>query len=528
MIPTARKKKLLRFAFPIAVGMLLLLLSQIGLGFAAGNDNLPAREPRRLSSELLQQFVNEFEQQRHFYHVPGAAVAIVHNNEVILARGFGVRKLGESTPITAETLFSVGSLSKSMTAMMVGSLVDDGYFNWSTPINQLNPQFRLANDAATYKITLRDTFSHTSGLPDLEIVTAHSGLLPREIFQYLHGVTPDAPAGSSYLYSNTVFTVGSYSAVVAAEREVDENLGHEYRELVEERLFNPMGMKNSGLSSNFIRASANHATPYISRINGDIAQTGLTPIQAQFSEIGSLVPAGGIRSSAMDMSRYLLTLLNRGVSPDGHQVISNTNLQELFKPHIKLPSGPLFDSVSYGLGWMNTSYQGVPVLTHSGQIGGFSSTIALVPQANLGIVVLSNIDNAGLPFNQSIQYRLVEMLYDLQPRITTFTRKLYLEQAKQLSEFYQLLKPINTTVVGPFIGSYQLWGDPYQLQIRDKRLWLLRGGADLTELLRGPDNRYYGVSGSHIGLFIDLITGRDGHLAIRLNGKDKLYKSVTL
>ncbi|MDH5731794.1 MAG: beta-lactamase family protein, partial [Gammaproteobacteria bacterium] len=275
-----------------------------------------------ITPEIIKTLENYSEKYRQQLVVPGMAIAIVHNGKIVYAKGLGYRQIGRQKTVNAKTLFSIGSLSKSMTAMMAGSIVDDGYMQWDTPINQVLPQFELSDPMVTQQITMKNLFSHSTGISPVDQMLMLSGLSFPEYLRYIKTVPLLHPVGTVFNYSNTMYSLGGYAAVAATGELKEDEWLESYRELMHERVFEPIGMKHSGLSAEFIEESKNRAFGHRSNLQANMTSAGFDVFTEAYWDIETQGPAGAVRSNAVDMAKYLITILNHGISPKGDVVIS--------------------------------------------------------------------------------------------------------------------------------------------------------------------------------------------------------------
>src|SRR5918997_955691 len=177
--------------------------------------------------------------------VPGAAVAVVQNGEVVYQQGFGVRQLGGSEPVTPETLMMIGSITKPMTATMAATVVDDGELTWDTPVAQLLPEFAVADPALTEQLSIRNAFCACTGLPqrDPEFLFTSATLTPEHLVTSVREFPLTAPLGEQFQYSNQLFAICGYAAAAAAEGETD--LYDAYVSAMQQRLLAPLRMSRS-------------------------------------------------------------------------------------------------------------------------------------------------------------------------------------------------------------------------------------------------------------------------------------------
>ena len=275
----------------------------------AGEINLegepaPAVAEPVLPPELVADIEAYIEQMRELLNVPGVAVAIVQGGEIAYAEGFGVKEIGSDDPVTADTIFSIGSLGKAMTSMMVASLVDDGLIEWDTPLVEVMPQFQLSDEQATQQITLREALGMTTGLPNIDPILFLSGLPPEDYVEYLADVPLAAPPGESYVYQNEMYSVGAYAAAMAAGAEYGVDLFSTYTDLMQERVFDPLGMTSATFSAAEAEASPNHATPHFQSLNANLTETGFDVTPTHYMDIDTIAPAGTARMSATDVGAF--------------------------------------------------------------------------------------------------------------------------------------------------------------------------------------------------------------------------------
>lgn len=343
-------------------------------------DPPPLAQIEQATAELERRIETEMKKNG----VPGLAVAVVFQNKVILARGFGVREVGQPALVDADTVFQLASVSKPVGATVVAALVGEGLVSWDSRISELDPSFEMFDPWVTREITLRDLYSHRSGLPDhagdlLEDI-GYSGT---EIRRRLRFQPPISSFRSSYAYTN----FGLTEAAVAAARAT----GKSWAEVSEDKLYAPLGMTaTSSRYADFI-ANPNHAAGHIERDGAWI--------HAKQRQPDAQSPAGGVSSSVNDLTRWMRLQLDGGKF-EGKQFIDESALAATHEPVILTQFSPINGLPSfYGLGW-GVSYdkQGRLRLNHSGAFSmGAATLVGLVPSASLGIVILTNTAPIGLP-----------------------------------------------------------------------------------------------------------------------------------
>jgi len=337
----------------------------------------PAVTP--IPQEKLDLLVAELEKQRQTLHVPGMAIAVVKDDEVILAHGFGVDNVETNTPVQPDTIFAIGSSTKAFTSTLVGMLVDEGKMDWDDPVSDYLPYFHL-NVESTYEkaeVTLRDALSHRSGFTRMGLLFA-SGQIPREeVLLDATKAEPYAPLGEKFYYSNVVYM----SAGIAAGKVADTD----WDTLVRERIFEPLGMDSSTTSVTDAEKDPRLALGYL--WDEDLQAYEHKPMR----NVDNIGPSGSINSNVLDMAQWLRFLLGRG-EYEGNRLISEAKLNETWVTNINIT-----DTVGYGMGWMIREWEGQRVIEHGGNVDGFSAQVALLPESNLGFVLLTNASVSPLP-----------------------------------------------------------------------------------------------------------------------------------
>ncbi|MBB1401605.1 serine hydrolase [Pseudoalteromonas sp. SG45-1] len=318
------------------------------------------------------------------FDVPGMAVAIVENDKVIFAKGFGVTNLDTNKKVNKDTLFGIASNTKAFTTAALAKLVDEGKLSWDDRVIDHLPEFRLYDSYVTREMRIRDLLSHRSGLGlgqgDLMIWPSTDKSVD-EILAGLQYLKPASSFRSKYAYNNLMFvTAGEVVARVS---------GMSWNDYIEKNILQPLHMDNSRAGfSRIPKSNKNWAT-------GHIPMDGtLHPFFVNYLE--DFRGAGAIASSVSDMSQWLRTQLAGGKMPSGEQLFSEKQQAQMWHPHItSMTSKSAFESYhqqfrGYGLGWSIEDYHGFKKLGHGGGILGMVSQVTLLPEKNLGIVILSN------------------------------------------------------------------------------------------------------------------------------------------
>lgn len=373
----------MRFIRRRSIALLLLLLAPLALS-AVGPVHAQEATPARVQAAVAQ-LDGIVEQLMDRSGVPGIAIAVVYQNEVVSLKGYGVREAGTTAPVDADTVFQLASLSKPVASTVVAGVVGEGLVTWDDPIVDHEPSFQMYTPWVTSQVTLRDMFAHRSGLPD------HAGDLLEDIGydreQVLHRLRYQIPGSSfrsEYAYTNFGLTAAGVAAANAA--------GMSWEDLSAERLYKPLGMTStSSRFADFIAAP--------NRAHGHVLVDGQWVAKYQ-RDADAQSPAGGVSSSVRDLSKWLQLQLGDGMF-NGEQVINAEALGETHAPQI-VNNAAQYPSIErsgfYGLGW-NVSYddQGRVRLGHSGAFSlGAGTTVFLIPAEEIGIVVLANAAPIGV------------------------------------------------------------------------------------------------------------------------------------
>jgi CubicO group peptidase (beta-lactamase class C family) len=387
-------KQLFRLMTPtLRPFILVAALSLAAAGLVAQRANQPTTLPRDFDAYVAR-VMRQFE-------VPGIAVAVVQDGRVVLTRGYGVRKLGESTPVDEHTLFGIASNTKAFTATALGILVEEGKLRWDAPVIDYLPWFAMYDPFVTRELTIRDLLVHRSGLGlgagDL-LWWPPSTYNRKEIARRLRYIKPATGFRSAYAYDNVLYSVAG---------EVIETVsGQTWEDFIQSRILARVGMTGSSVRHSASAAGGNVATPH-APIDGKVR-----PIAPFASD--NTNPAGGINSSAADISKWLRVQLDSGRLADGSRLFSPRTTFELWSivtPYRvgRLPpelAGLQASFAGYGLGFEMRDFRGHKLVSHTGGLPGYVSRIALVPDRRLGIAVFTN-QESGEAF-QAITYRLLD------------------------------------------------------------------------------------------------------------------------
>jgi CubicO group peptidase (beta-lactamase class C family) len=387
-------------------------------------DAPPARQASPLNG-----FDRYIEHARVEFGNVGVAVAVVQDDRVVFAQGFGVKQSGMPARIGPDTLFQVGSTTKAIACASLGVLVDDGKLRWDAPVTDYLPDFQLRDPWLTRHLTLRDTVTHRSGIVGAPYLVM-SVMSEDEVIRQLRYATPDGEFRDSFQYSNPMYGVAGKVVATAT--------GMTWNEFVRRRLLQPLQMNRSGTSPyefwdpQFVAPTFQGSAPasrysYTDARDADVAMPHVMDDQRQphvvaWQSYDNAAAAGSIVSSARDMANWLILNLNEGRFA-GQQVLSKETVQTLHSvqnPRLdeKFPFETSIEG--YAMGWNKVRYRERSLLHHGGDLIGFNAYVALMPEERIGVVVLANsgqtVGGDNQAFRKAIALRAVDQLLNVPSR----------------------------------------------------------------------------------------------------------------
>lgn len=328
--------------------------------------------------------------------VPGLAIAVIKDDRIVLARGYGVRELGKSEPVDERTVFAIGSSSKAFTAAAIAMLVDEKKLKWDDPATQYLPGFQLYDPYVTRELTVRDLLAHRVGLDRGDQLWYATTFDREDILRRIRHLKPSSSMRSRFGYQNIMF--------LAAGQIVQSVSGKEWDDFVRERIFVPLGMNDTGTSIRTLSGSRDVATPH-AKFDGQV-------VPVAYRNIDNIAPAGSINSNVVDMAQWVRLQLGDGTYA-GRPVISAVAVKEMATPQtiIRLegPMARLYPEahfLSYGLGWFLSDYRGRKLVEHGGAIDGMRALVAMIPEEKLGVVILTNL--SGTILSVPLSYRIFD------------------------------------------------------------------------------------------------------------------------
>lgn len=354
------------------------------------------------AAQPLADFDTFVEDTRLSYEVPGVAVAVVKDGEVVFLQGFGVREEGQPGAVDADTIFQLASVSKTFTSAAVGVLVDEGKLGWDDPVLGYLPGFTLQDSYATLNTTLRDLLAHRTGLPAFTgDLLGKLGYDRAEVLRRIRYLEPATSFREVAAYSN----LGFLTAGMVAEA-VD---GSSWENVVLDRFLQPLDMTRTGFSPIALSGDANIAANHAAEASGEVQ-----PIP--WDESAVFGPAGGVTSTARDLATWMRMFLAEG-SFGGKQVLSADTVHEIFSPAMVAPlsfteTPPIYEDSGYtfALGWDTYTYQGHKIVEKGGALSGIRTVITLVPDENLGVAVLANLNLTFVP--EAVRAHVLEAYLD--------------------------------------------------------------------------------------------------------------------
>ncbi len=374
-----------------------LTLAVLALVIVATGSAVAQTEPFAGLNDYLLKAMKDWE-------TPGLALAVVRNDSVIFMKGYGVKKMGESAPVTPRTIFAIASTTKAMTAACLGMLVDSSKLKWDDPVTKYLPWFQLSDPYVTRELTVRDILCHRSGLERGDNLWYFSPYSREEVLRRVRFLKPAWSFRSRYGYQNIMF--------VAAGQIISSVTNMTWDDFIAQRLFAPLGMTRTNTSVKFLAGMDDVATPH-EKID-DKMQPVVWP---NFDNVGS---AGAVNSCVEDMAQWVRLNLNGGIYK-GKRLISSDAIKEMQTPQtiIRLDSldqalRPSNHFAAYGFGWTLRDYLGRKLIQHDGALDGMRARVVFVPEEKLGFVILMNSQNTNL--HSSIAYRILDYYLGGPPR----------------------------------------------------------------------------------------------------------------
>jgi len=406
----------------------------------------------------------------------GVAVAVVHNGKLIHSKGYGLKSISTNEKVDEHTLFGIASNSKSFTTSALAILVDEGKLKWEDKVVDYIPEFKMYDPYVTANFNIQDLLTHRSGLGlgagDLMFFPDGSDFTVEDVLNSFQYQKPVSAFRTKYDYDNLLY-------VVAGEL-VARVSGMSWSKYVKKNIMEPLGMINSAGVYQKLVDKSNVAMPH-SSINNKLIE-----LETYTKNDESLGAAGGIYSSVNDMSKWLLMHLNDGkYGKDlSKQLISVKNHKEMLKPHTNIrfntkPNTPYKSHFSaYGLGWSISDMNGYIIVDHGGALPGMLSKTVLIPELNVGVVVLTNSDPGGLSY-WTISREIIDAFIGVEQKDWVLEAKNWIESNESRGDSITdaVWKKVSETKIEPlklknYVGSYKdNWFGNIEISLKDGELW---------------------------------------------------------
>jgi CubicO group peptidase (beta-lactamase class C family) len=346
----------------------------------------------RAQNPLPNDFDQWIEAGMEQWNIPGMAIVIVKDDSIFLMKGYGVRKLGEAAKVNEHSLFGIASVSKHMTSTALAILVDEGKLSWDDRVADIIPWFELSDPWVTAHVTVRDLLTHRVGVGRmlgnrLQFMTDANR---DDVIRAMKYHEFEKPFRSGFVYSNVMYST--------AGQLIEYITGTTWDAFLKSRLFEPLGMQNTNTSITAISRNTNAAWPH-----QEIEKEVIAIPRRNWDNAG---PAGGVNSTMHDLALWLRFQLGTPGSLNETELVQSATMHEIHKPQVSLGStGAYGAQVSYGLGLYVRDYNGTRMLSHGGATDGFNTSAYLLPEHNLGIVVVSNVFSR---FNEAVCMTIID------------------------------------------------------------------------------------------------------------------------
>ncbi|MEJ1240798.1 serine hydrolase [Chryseolinea sp. T2] len=465
-----------------------------------------AAAQKPVSQKTINEFDSYVSKAMKEWDVPGLSIVVVKDGKILLKKGYGVRELGRQGAVDTQTLFSCASTTKAMTALVLGTLVDEGKLNWDDPVNKYIPELRLRDPYVTRELRVRDLLLHNTGVAGTDYFWDIADFTWEEMIQKLVHVEPSYSFRAGFEYQNTMYMI----AGVVIERIT----GKKWNDVMTERLFKPLGM-TSTVPDRVLTNSPNITKPHFA-INGEIKIIGYD----KSTRIGA---AGGVWSNVDDMSKWILALLDSG-KYEGGRLVKAASFRELFKPQTIAPHNdyPTFSIlkphwVTYGLGWYQIDYRGRMVNFHTGSLAGLTAIAGLLQDDRFGVYIFGNYDHAEV--RHALMYKAFDHFVlgndrDWNAEFKTLYTSLKQEHEKRVREFEndRVASTKTTLPLAEFEGEYvnEVYGITKVTVVGNSLRFDVNNGFLVAELPHWHYDTFYGAAGDHYKLSATFIVGVNG------------------
>lgn len=430
-----------------------------------------------------------------------------------------MRGTSDPRPVDLETRFMIGSVTKSMTSLLMASLADDGLLDWDARVIDTFPEFALSDPASTPLIRVRDLVNHSSGVPQLDVPILIEAMPPSRLIASIQRIPVQAAPGQVFGYSNQMYATGGFLAAALAGAPVDDaGLANGFASELGARVFEPIGMPRTTLDFDAAIADDDHALPHGYNPMSDAVEATLLE-RERF--VVPVAPAGAAWSNITDMAHYAITQFD-GVSPSAARIVSRENLAETHTPQISIAEG-----VGYAMGWVvQDDGMGERRLWHNGGTTGFTADVLLLPERSAGVVVLTNAANAEA-FYEAVNRYVIESLTGSEHADDADLVASADALREALRELASQMTSVDATLAEPLVGRYDHHVD---VTLDDDRLVLNTDFGPYSLLATGTPGAYLsagvttGVAAAQYGPDAAGIPG----LVVGTPGTDGIDQAITL
>lgn len=346
------------------------------------------------------------------YGVPGVGLAVIEHGALRYVKGYGVRDVRTRAPVTVNTQFAIGSVTKSFTALDMMVLVENGQVDLDAPVTTYIPEFKLSNPASTRTVTVRNLLTHSSGLVRTDASTFNPKLTAKDIIAAAATTPLVGKPGKTFVYSNV-------NTIIAGEI-ISRVSGQPWDVFTRQRVLRPLGMNTATLSIEELKKQPDIAAPHELNVKGG----GSRP--TRYLTLGADAPAGAVNASVTEMARYVRFQLG-----DGSPLLSQARLDEMHRGQIAAPDfnlpgifadqahkvaprsadvpASLVTDEHYGFYWGVETFLGAKLVQHGGNVTGETANITLLPKQRSGVVILANVEGANT-FMEAVRLHVAEVL----------------------------------------------------------------------------------------------------------------------
>lgn len=408
---------------------------------------------------------DDFAQKMHAYtaqavqdwQIPGLAITVVKDGEVLFSQGYGVLTLGTTDSVSPQSLFLCASTTKAFTAFGIGLLVDQGKLSWDDRVIDHLPGFQLQDPYVTREVRVRDLLCHRAGLGNADFLWTMQQYDSDEIMRRMRFIPPGYSFRAGYTYQNLMFLV--------AGQVIEAVSGQPWAAFMREKIYQPLGMNSTYPYLSYVTDLESYSSPH------DFIDDSLSVIQ--HTDADQIGPAGSMWSNVEDMGKWLTFLLD-SAKVNGERLLSAASYRELFRPHTLIPYERFYATArlshphwtSYGLGWFQHDYHGRQVDFHTGSLAGMVAIAGLIREEGIGVYVMANLDHAEV--RHALMYKTFDLLLELGN--TDWSQKiLEIEQGKKigrkLADMRLQAQRVPDTrpslALSEYAGTYthELWGE---------------------------------------------------------------------